>query len=216
MVPTPALDPESFLRSVVASRATLGLSPMKLLDIVSHVTALTDGAPYAIVGGLAQILWARKTHTDDLDIALSSASLLAAYDRVTSGRAERGWALPSPPDRAHEANDVFEVYHLLFDGAVVDLLSFRTATFNEEILSTAVSVPALGNLRFVRPELLLVTQLLRPGPRAAVAAIDLVVARGELDGGLDVDYTRAWARAVGREAGLDRALSVAAALRSSS
>jgi hypothetical protein len=213
--PVPALSPDGFLRSVRASRATLDLPPMKPLDIVAHVTTLTDGSPNAIVDGLAQILWARKTHTDDLDITLSGVPLRTAYDRVAGGKAELGWALPSPPDRAHEANDVFEVYHLLFDGAVVDLLYFREAAFNEEILATAVQVPALGGLRFVRPELLLVTQLLRPGPRAAVAAIDLVIARGDL-GGLEVEYARHWARVVGKESGLDRTLSYAESLRSTS
>ena len=69
MFPEPALPASSFLRSIAVSRATLDKAPMKLLDIVQRVNALTEGAPYAIVDRLAQILWARKTYTDDLDIA---------------------------------------------------------------------------------------------------------------------------------------------------
>jgi hypothetical protein len=72
-------------------------------------------------------------------------------------------------------------------------------------------VPELGGLRFITPELLVVTHLLRPGPTAAIAAIELVVARRE-HGGLDVDASRTWARAVGREPRLDRVLEQASAL----
>src|SRR5262245_27008147 len=97
MQPTPALAPDRFLGSVRASRDTLGRPTLKLLEVVNRVRILTGGAPYAIVGGLAQMLWARKSHTDDLDVALSSPDLEAAYDRVAQGRAERGWAMPTPP-----------------------------------------------------------------------------------------------------------------------
>lgn len=182
---------------------------MKLLDIVSRVDRLTRGAPYAVIGGLAQILWARKTHTDNLDIALSSAVLGTAYERVASHDAEPGWTVPSPPDRVHD------VYHLLLDGTVVDLLAFRADGFTEEIHRTAQAIPELGGVRFIRPELLLVTQLLRPGTRAAIAAIELVAARWE-QGGIDVEYARRWAKAVGREPRLDQALQHAEALRKGS
>lgn len=71
-----ALDPPQMLRSLEASRDTLGLARRKLIDVVHQVTALTGGAPYAVIGGLAQILWARKTHTDDLDVLLLVTQLL--------------------------------------------------------------------------------------------------------------------------------------------
>ena len=215
MLPATALSGPAFLASVAASRATLGRPSMKLLDMVDHVGALTDGAPYAIVGGLAQMLWARKTHTEDLDVALLSDSLRLAYERIAARRAEAGWTLPDRPDRAHEANDVFEVYHLLFDGSVVDLLTFSSPALTSAIIDTAVAVPELGSARFACPELLLVTQLLRPGSRGALAALDLVVARQEL-GGFDVGLARTWARTVGREHLLDRTLTLADTIRQSS
>ena len=115
-----ALTPSQMLRSVDASRDTLGRVHIKLNDTVHQVTALTGGAPYAVIGGLAQILWARKTPTDDLDVLLAAGDLARAYSEVQDQRAD-GWTLPEPPDRPHEQNEVFEVYHLLYQGAVVDL-----------------------------------------------------------------------------------------------
>jgi hypothetical protein len=215
VTPTPALSPAGFLASVRATRDTLGQVPLKLLDVVDRVAELTDGSPYAIVGGLAQMLWSRKSHTDDLDVALTSTALRAAYQRVVGGAAQPGWATPAQPDRAHEQNDVLEVYHLLYEGVVVDLISFENRELTHEIIATSVDVPELGGLRFVRPELLLVTQLLRPGPRGALAAVDLIVARQER-GDLDEPMVRAWANRLGKEPQLDRALAVASALTSSS
>ena len=182
---------------------------MRLLDLVPHIRVLVDDAPFAVIGGLAQILWARKTHTDDLDLALAASDLGAALARIERGDAPPSWALPTPPDVAREANDVFEVCHLLHDGAVVDLLAFRDAGFLAAILDTARVVPELGGVRFITPELLLVTQLLRPGPSAALAAVELILARRAF-GGLDVDESRRWAGQLGRGAALDRALERAA------
>jgi hypothetical protein len=85
-----ALPPAEVLRSIDASRDTLGKHRMKLIDVVLHVKKLTNGAPYAVVGGLAQILWARKTHTDDLDLALATNDLQKAYRRVEADAAR--WA----------------------------------------------------------------------------------------------------------------------------
>ena len=45
-------------------------------------------------------------------------------------------------------------------------------------LAMAKTISELDRLRFICPELLLVTHLLRPGPSAALAAIELVMARG--------------------------------------
>ena len=144
-----------------------------------------------------------------------SSVLHVAHELVESGRAEHGWSLPTPPDRAYESNQVFEVYHLLYDGAVVDLLSFRDMAFTNEILETAIAIPELGGLRFIRPELLIVTQFIRPDVRAAIAAIDLVAARQD-QGGLDVEYAKHWARLVGREGRLEAALEHVDSLRRTS
>ncbi|MBI2895007.1 MAG: hypothetical protein HYY06_15740 [Deltaproteobacteria bacterium] len=203
--PVYGLEPARFLRSIDASRGSLGKAPTRLIDVVEHVGALTDGSPYAIVGGLAQILWARKTHTDDLDVALAAQGLTRAADRVRRRSAGRGWRVPRPPDRLHEEDDVFEVYHLLFRGTVVDLLSFKDQAFTEEILTTARIVPELSGCRFIAPELLLITHLLRPGPLAALAAVELVLARGAL-GGLDLEYAEKWAARLGRTEALRRTL----------
>lgn len=197
-----ALAPSQMIRSVDASRDTLGRLHVKLIDIVHEITALTGGAPYAVIGGLAQILWARKTHTDDLDVLLAAGDVARAYAEVQSQRAE-GWSLPDPPDRPHEQNDVFEVYHLLFQGAVVDLLSYRDAAINAEILTTAIPVPELQGIRFIRPELLLITQLLRPGAMAAIAATELTLAR-RVAGRFDTAYAERWAAHVGRAEALRR------------
>lgn len=213
--PAYALSPDAFLRSVQASRDTLRKAPMKLIEVVKHVRALTDDAPYAILGGLAQILWARKTHTDDLDVALAADDLTRAYQRVRSRKAGPGWRLPRAPDRPHEANDVFEVYHLHYRGSVVDLLCFRDALFMEEILATARAVPELDGIRFIRPELLLVTHLLRPGVPAALAAIELVAARRER-GDFDLAYAERWAAQLGRTEALRRTLARADDLAGSS
>ena len=177
LVFAPALLPEQFVRSVEASRDTLGKPRMKLLDVVHEVDRLTDGAPYAVIGGLARILWARKSHTDDLDVPLSSRDVASAFTRVHNRLADEKWSLPRAPDWAHEADDVLEVYHLLHDGAVVDLIAFRNEAFNGEIIGSAVSIPELGGMCFIRPEPLLVTHLLRPGPTGALAAVELVIAR---------------------------------------
>jgi hypothetical protein len=84
----PALDAEQYLRSIDASRDSLGKARTKLLDVIHHVQVLTDSAPYAVVGGLAQILWARKTHTDGLDVALAAMDLHSALQRVKARRSE--------------------------------------------------------------------------------------------------------------------------------
>lgn len=195
------------IRSVDASRDTLGRVHMRLIDIVHQVTALTGGAPYAVIGGLAQILWARKTHTDDLDVLLATNDLARAHAEVRDQRAE-GWSLPDPPDRPHEQSDVFEVYHLLYQGSVVDLISYRDAAFTAEILTTAIPVPELRGIRFIRPELLLVTQLLRPGTMAAIAAIELTLAR-RAAGRFDAAYAERWAAQVGRTEALRRTFALA-------
>jgi hypothetical protein len=197
-----ALAPSELLRSVDASRDTLGRARVRLIDVVHEVTTLTDGAPYAVIGGLAQILWARKTHTDDLDVLLAVDDLTKAAASVRAA-AVPGWSTPGPPDRFHEADVVFEVYVCMFKGSVVDLLSFRHEAFNAEILATAQPVPELGDIRFIRPELLLVTQLLRPGPLAALAAVELTLAR-RTHGGLDVAYAARWAGEVGKSEALQR------------
>jgi hypothetical protein len=208
MVSGYALAPDQLLRSIDASRDTLGKARMKLVDVVADVQELTSRAPYAVVGGLAQILWARKTHTDDLDVVLAAGDLSSAWQRVRAGQATARWALPDAPDQPHEADTVFEVCHLLCDGAVVDLIAFREETFNTEILRTATEIPELGGLRFIRPELLLVTHLLRPGPQAAVAAVELILARND-KGGLDLTETRLWAERLGRAERLERVQKLA-------
>lgn len=197
-----ALAPLQMIRSVDASRDTLGRVHMRLIDVVHQVSALTGGAPYAVIGGLAQILWARKTHTDDLDVLLATNDLARAHAEVRDQRAE-GWSLPGPPDRPHEQSDVFEVYHLLYQGSAVDLISYQDAAFTAEILTTAIPVPELRGIRFIRPELLLVTQLLRPGTMAAIAAIELTLAR-RAAGRFDAEYAERWAAQVGRAEALRR------------
>jgi hypothetical protein len=184
---------------------------MKLLDVVSHVQKLTKGAPYAVMGGLAQILWARKTHTDDIDLALATSDLQDSYRRVRLKAAGAGWSLPRPLHRAHEENDVFEVCPLLYRGSVVDLLSFKDDAFNAEIVSTARPVAELRNIQFIRPELLLVTHLLRPTPAAALAAVELILAR-RAAGDLDEAYAVQWAARLGKKGAFERALSRAADL----
>jgi hypothetical protein len=206
----PALPLPDFLRSVDATRATLGKSPMKLLDLVEHVRSLTHGAPYAVLGGLAQILWARKSHTDDLDVALASTDIASALRRVQQQEVA-GWSEPKPPDLTQESDDVFEVCHLLHGGAVVDLIAFRNEAFNSEILRTARPVDELGGVLFIRPELLVVTHLLRPGPEAALAAIELVISRRKF-GGLDANEARTWAANVGRLERFERVLEQADAM----
>ena len=67
----------------------------------------------------------------------------------------------------------------------------------------AVPIPELRGIRFIRPELLLVTQLLRPGVMAAVAATELTLAR-RAKGGLDAAYAERWATQVGRAEALRR------------
>jgi hypothetical protein len=183
---------------------------MRLIDVVQQVQVLTQNAPYAIIGGLAQILWARKTHTDDLDLALHAPDLTDAYEKVRTGRAGEEWSLPGPLDRAHEADDVFQVYHLTYTGTVVDLIAFRFESFNKAIIESRVSVPELSGIHFIRPELLLITHLLRPGPSAALAAVELVLAR-QRKAAFDVDEARVWAERVGRADRLDRVLAHAKA-----
>jgi hypothetical protein len=206
-----ALSPAEVLRSVDASRDTLGKRRMKLIDVIAHVEKLTGGAPCAVIGGLAQILWARKTHTDDLDLALAANDLQEAYRRVRLRAAGAGWSLPRPLSRAHEENDVFEVCHLLYRGSVVDLLSFRDAELNAEILATARPVAELRGARFIRPELLLVTHLLRPTPAAALAAVELILARRAVNDFDAADAAR-WAERLGKKGAFERALGRAADL----
>lgn len=81
---------------------------------------------------------------------------------TTDCQAGPDWTLPQAPDHLREQNDVFTVCHLLYRGTVVDLLTLRDQAFTNEVVSTARSVPELGDVRFVRPELLPVTHLLRP------------------------------------------------------
>jgi hypothetical protein len=204
-----ALSPEEFVRSVRASRDTLDKPEMRLIEVVARVRELTDDAPYAVVGGLAQILWARKSHTDDLDVALAGSAVNAAYQRILAGNADEAWTIPE--HGAREGNDVFEVIHLLHSGSVVDLLAFRDQAFNGEIVASARPVPELGAIRFIRPELLLCTHLLRPGPTGALAAIELLIAR-RVAGAFDLEDARQWATRLGRESRLDRVIAQADAM----
>jgi hypothetical protein len=146
-----------------------------------------------------------------VDVALASPELERAVSRVRRAEIE-GWSAPDPPDLTEESNDVFPVCHLLHQGTVVDLFTFRNAAFTREIIDSARSVSELGGIRFIRPELLLVTHLLRPGPEAALAATELVIARRQRDG-LDLDDARRWAQAVDRAGRLDRVLEQADAMR---
>lgn len=210
-----ALSPGEFLRSVRASRQSLGKRPIKLLDLVTQVQRVSGGADYAVVGGIAQILWARKTHTDDMDLVLAKVDADHAYQRIAGRRAPAGWPLPKPPDRALESDKVFQVYHLLYRGAVVDLLSFHDTGFTAEIIASARTVTELDGVRFIRPELLLVTHLLRPGPMAALAAVELTIARRSV-ADLDLADASRWAARLGREEALRRTLLRADEFSSSS
>jgi len=205
-VAAPALEPRRFLGSLAASAATLGKPRVKLLALVDHVRRLTGDAPYAVVGGVAQVLWARKTHTDDLDVAVASEALDGAVDRVRRRAAPRGWRIPSVPDRTVESDNVFTVAHLSYRGSVVDLMCFKNGEFMNEVLSTALTVPEVGPYRFIRPELLLITQLLRPRVEAALAAVELVVVRRSL-GDFDEDYAQRWAKRMDVAEKLDRAIA---------
>jgi hypothetical protein len=180
---------------------------MKLIEVVEKVGELAGTAEYTVVGGMAQILWARKSHTDDLDVVLPADKLPECLHRARSGVS--GWAVPA--DHADEANDVFLVVHLTYEGSVVDLLAFACEPFNQEILRTAQVVPELGAVRFIAAELLLVTHLLRPGPEAALAAIELIIARRKR-GGFDEAVAKRWARAVDRETRLLRVMAQADAM----
>ena len=112
------------------------------------------------------------------------------------------------PDRAHKEDDVFEVFHLLYRGAVVDLIAFKNDTFTREIVATGREVAKLGGIRFVRPELLLITHLLRPTPLAKLAAVELLLARRQkMD--FDLDYTRQWASRLDVEPALERIIELA-------
>jgi hypothetical protein len=57
---------------------------------------------------------------------------------------------------------------------------------------------------------LLVTHLLRPGPRGALAAVELVLAREE-HGGLDIAQAQRWADALGQSDRLTKTLQRAKA-----
>lgn len=181
---------------------------MKLLDIVARVDKLVKGAPCVVVGGVAQMLWARKTEIDDLDPAIATGAL---PEDVRTQAAGAGWNMPRPLSRAHEANEVFEVCHLTYRGSVVDLISFRDFAFNSEILSTARPVDELRGIRFIRPELLLVTHLLRPTPAAALAAVELILARRAAND-FDLAYAAQWADRLHKKAGFEKALTRAADL----
>jgi hypothetical protein len=209
-VPAPALEPRRFVRSLAASASTLGKTHVKLLSLVDRVNRLTRDAPYAVLGGVAQILWAKKTHTDDLDVAVASEAWERAVERVRRRLAPRGWRLP---DRAVESDEVFEVAHVTYRGSVVDLLCFHDKAFMREVLVTAQVVPGVGRYRFIRPELLLVTHLLRPRVEAALAAVELVLAR-RAAGDFDEDYAARWAGHMGHATEFARTLARAAEMQS--
>lgn len=69
----------------------------------------------------------------------------------------------------------------------------------------------LRGIRFIRPELLLVTHLLRPTPAAAIAAVELLLARRAAN---DLDEANAarWAERLGKKGAFERALARAADL----
>lgn len=198
------------MRSLAASASTLGKPHVNLLSLVDRANLLTRHAPYAVIGGVAQVLWARKTHTDDLDVAIASDAWRRAVERVRRKNAPRGWRLG---ENGVESDDVFEVAHATYRGSVVDFLYFRDDAFMREVLSTAQVVAAVGPYRFIRPELLLVTHLLRPRVEAALAAVELVIAR-RAAGDFDEAYADRWAKHMGRAAEFARALARAADLQS--
>lgn len=110
-----ALTPRELLRSMEASSGTFADGHVDLVSVVGQVDKLTNGARLVVLGGLAQMLWARKTHMDDLDLALATSGIQEAYRRVRVRAAGAGWSLPRLRERAHEENDVFEVCHQALD-----------------------------------------------------------------------------------------------------
>ena len=71
-----------------------------------------------------------------------------------------------------------------------------TAGKRLEKRTLATGKAQLRNTRFICPELLLVTQLLRPGMKAEIAATELALAR-RAAGDFDLAYVERWAAQVG-------------------
>jgi len=118
---------------------------MKLLDIVQRVNALTEGALTQLWIGLRRSCGlARRIPT--IWILPRSSVLHVAHELVESGRAEHGWSLPTPPDRAYESTK--------FSRSIICSTTARSWTFSrfeiwvyERILETAIAIHELGGLR---------------------------------------------------------------------
>lgn len=160
--------------------------PTNLLDAAEGLSQRFGGVPYAVIGGVALMLWANKERSEDIDVALAPHELLGP----------------------HEGDDIIEVCHLiLWDyKAALHLLYYQNEAFRAELLATAVPVPELKGVRFARPELLLITQLLSPRPKAQVSAVEIVRSR-RAGGHFDLAYAAHWAEQVNRSEALRNTLA---------
>jgi hypothetical protein len=187
MAPSPDLPELSpVLRRAGVDPKKLQKIPTNLLDAAERVSQLLGGAPYAVIGGLAMTLWAHKEGSEDIDMALAPNELLGPQ----------------------EGDDIIEVSHLIVWDykAAIHLLYYRNEAFRAELLATAVPVPELKGVRFARPELLLITQLLSPRPKAEVSAVEIVRA-GRAGGHFDLAYAAHWAEQVSRSEALRNTLA---------
>lgn len=176
-------------------------------DVARDLVHLFEAArlPYAVMGGLAVRLHAlpRPTYDVDFTVLLDRADLPDLYRQVEA----LGYTVP-PPQRAGwvdlvQGLPVVKV-QLFVGGRPIDVDIFLAETaFQRQLLARRQRRRADGlDAWFVSPEDLVLLKLLARRPKDLVDVGDILFIQGQLD----EDYLRRWARELGITDPLEQAL----------
>jgi hypothetical protein len=175
-----------------------------LLDFIDVFNELE--LSYAIMGGMAVRAHSipRPTWDVDLLIAVERESLAKVFTAVE----ERGYTVPDAyrggwVDRVADMPLVkFRVY-LEGGGVDVDVFLAEDEYQQELLLRSRPTETDVGRLNVVTPEDLVLLKLLASRPRDLIDVADLLFIQGPMD----VDYMRKWARRLGIADRLEDVLS---------
>ena len=179
-----------------------------LYDALRQIVQLLDELqiPYVVMGGIAARVLGipRPTHDVDFTLAIERSALLQLFDgleRIGFTIAESyrsGWV-----DRVAEMPLVKARFYLAGRGVDVDMFLCES-TFQESLMSRRQrQIVEEIDLWMVTPEDLILLKLLAGRPRDWADIGDVLFMQGQLD----ETYMRHWAKELGVEAQLEKALA---------
>jgi predicted nucleotidyltransferase len=183
-----------------------------LYDVLRQIVQLLEELQiqYVVMGGLAVRVHGipRPTHDIDFTLAVGQSDLLQFFDRLE----QQGLTVPDAyrtgwRDRVADMPLVKARLYLQGRGIDIDMFLVESQ-FQESLMSRRQRVVVEGiNLWLVTPEDLILLKLLADRPRDRGDIGDVFFMQGQLD----VDYMRRWAKELGVEEKLDQAIVDSAA-----